>query len=561
MDQATIDRAVARVADNKTKWARLPLRRKIGYLERCLEGTVNVANRQVAAALAAKGIDPTSPTAGEEWLGGPLVTVRNIRLLIETLRAVEEHGHPPLERQAISQRPDGQVVVEVFPQNGFDKLLYRGFSAHVWQAPHIKPSDLPTKMAGFYAQSDPQGAVALVLGAGNVASIGPLDVIYKLFAEGQVCVLKLNPVNEYLGPHVEKAFSALVEDGFLSFAYGGPEVGAYLCQHPGIDEIHITGSDRTHDAIVFGSGPEQAQRKREKRPINTRRITSELGNVSPVIIAPGEWSLAELRFQAENVATQMTNNAGFNCNAAKVLVTSKMWAQREQFLEALRDVLARLPRRQAYYPGALERFDNFVGVHSGQAELFGERSGRELPWALIAGLDPAKRDDVCFTQESFCGVTAEAALDAGDPAQFLADAVAFCNETLWGTLNASLIVDPRTEKEYEVAVEQAVADLRYGSVAVNHWPALSYGLGVTTWGAFPGHSLEDIQSGVGVVHNCLLFDEPQKSVVRGPFRIAPRPPWFVTHRRTHKLAPVLMRFEARPGLRWLPTILANALRG
>ena len=40
---------------------------------------------------------------------------------------------------------------------------------------------------------------------------------------------------------------------------------------------------------------------------------------------------------------------------------------------------------------------------------------------------------------------------------------------------------------------------------------------------FPGHTLEDIQSGRGVVHNAFLFDHPQKSVVYLPLRIKPTP--------------------------------------
>ena len=63
-----------------------------------------------------------------------------------------------------------------------------------------------------------------------------------------------------------------------------------------------------------------------------------------------------------------------------------------------------------------------------------------------------------------------------------------------------------------------------------------------SWGAFPGHTLDDIQSGIGVVHNALLLAEPERSVVRGPFRpvhrsllhgelaISPKPPWFVDNR-------------------------------
>ena len=38
-------------------------------------------------------------------------------------------------------------------------------------------------------------------------------------------------------------------------------------------------------------------------------------------------------------------------------------------------------------------------------------------------------------------------IDAPDTAAFLERAVRFANETLWGTLNATLIVDPRTAKD------------------------------------------------------------------------------------------------------------------
>ncbi len=47
-----------------------------------------------------------------------------------------------------------------------------------------------------------------MLGAGNVASIPPMDALYKMFVDGNVCLVKLNPVNEYLGPFYEEALAA-----------------------------------------------------------------------------------------------------------------------------------------------------------------------------------------------------------------------------------------------------------------------------------------------------------------------------------------------------------------
>ncbi|MEO0801239.1 MAG: hypothetical protein AAFY57_03040 [Cyanobacteria bacterium J06642_2] len=67
-------------------------------------------------------------------------------------------------------------------------------------------------------------------------------------------------------------------------------------------------------------------------------------------------------------------------------------------------------------------------------------------------------------------------------------------------------------------MEQAIADLRYGTVAVNLWAAaVGYLMMSATWRAFPGRALDDTQSGRGVVHNAYLFDRPQKSVIRAPF--------------------------------------------
>ena len=195
-------------------------------------------------------------------------------------------------------------------------------------------------------------------------------------------------------------------------------------------------------------------------------------------------------------------------------------------------MLGALPARTAYYPGAEDRYDRFLAAYP-QTETFGPPAEGSLQPALATGVNSADSDSLAFRHESFCAFTVETAIDAPEPAAFLQDAVKFCNDTLHGTLNAGLIVDPRTESRMGGPLERAVADLRYGSVAINHWPAIAYAFGTTSWGAFPGHDRTDIQSGSGVVHNALFLDHPQKSVARGPFRVVPRPPWFVTHRLAH----------------------------
>ena len=82
-----------------------------------------------------------------------------------------------------------------------------------------------------------------------------------------------------------------------------------------------------------------------------------------------------------------------------------------------------------------------------------------------------------------------------------------------------------------------------------------------TWGGFPGHRLDDIQSGRGIVHNALLLDRTERTVVHGPFRPLPKPPWFVDNRTAATTGRRLARFAARPRWRALPAIFASALRG
>ncbi len=558
--RAGLDRAVAELVAHKDEWAALEIAGRLALLERLHTDCALVAERWVGAALQAKGITPGTPAEAEEWFGGPFVLVRNLRLLQRSLTEIAQFGRPQIPGP-VTTLANGQVAARVFPADPFDRVFFRGFSGDVRMEPGVTARELPATQAVAYRQPPPAGKAALVLGAGNVTSIGPMDALYKLFVEKQVVVLKMSPVNAYLGPLIEEGFGALAARGFFRVVYGGAAEGAYLCQHEGVDEIHITGSDRTHDAIVFGPGEGGARRKAERRPLLAKRVTSELGNVSPVIVVPGPWRAGDFAFHAANIAGQLVNNAGFNCNAARVLVQHAGWDGRPKLLEALRKVLGTIPTRKAYYPGAAERCQSYLTAHPDAGRYGSPREG-ELPWVLAAGLDPGAADDICFTQEAFCSVMAETALDAADPVEFLDRAVRFANETLWGTLNAGIIVHPATLRDPAVAsaVERAIAELRFGTVSVNQWAAAGYAAVATPWGGFAGSDIYDVRSGIGEVHNTQMFSRVQKNVIRAPFRIWPVPPWFPTSRTAHVVAKRLTEFEARPSLLKLAGVLAAAIR-
>ena len=558
--RSRIDEALAILDDHKDEWVELEIDERLEFLEQIRLGMVDVAEDWVAAAVKAKGMTPGSAAEAEEWLVGVSTVIRNIMLLMSSLRDIRDYGVPQLPKAAYA-RPDGQVVAPVVPSTAWDGILFQGFTAEVWMDPNVSLAELSNHQAAFYRNKPSSGQIGLVLGAGNVASIGPMDALYKLFIEGQVVILKMNPVNEYLGPFIDRAFSSLSERGFFKVVYGGAEEGKYLCTHERVNEIHITGSDKTHDAIVFGVGQEGEERKKARQPMNPKRLTCELGNVSPLIVVPGPWSQKDLDFHGENVASSLCNNSGYNCSATRVIIQHEQWNQREAFLESLRKALQKAGDRAPYYPGSEQRHEMFLSHHP-DADQFGSQGEGRVPWTLMHHLDPNDADDICFNMESWCGQTSEVALPSDSVVEYIDRAVDFCNDRIWGTLNATIIVHPKSLKDPAVndAVERAIANLRYGSVAVNHWAGIAYGMVATTWGAFPGHTIDDIRSGQGVVHNTYMFDNPQKSVLRGPFRPFPKPPWFFDHRNAVDVGRKVTYFTADPSLMRLPGLLVASLR-
>jgi aldehyde dehydrogenase (NAD(P)+) len=552
-----LDRSLTTLSGRAAAWLVTPIDRKVEYLRSVGREVMRVSGDLVGEALAAKGVDERY--SGEDWVAGPVTLLRTVRFLAETLEGIADTGRVPISEREVSVRPGGQVVVRVVPSDRWDRVLYRGVTADVWLDPEVGRGDLEANLGSFYTKGVlPDPRVVAVLGAGNVASIGPLDVIHKLFVDGAVVVLKYNPVNDYVGPHIEAAFADLIADGFVRTAYGGADVGEYLVRHPSVGEVHITGAARTHDSIVWGPGEEGEARRAAGTPLLDKPITSELGNVSPVIVVPGRWKERDLRFQAEGLATQMMQNNGFNCNAAKVILFHRAWPQRHEFLAHLRRVLLSLPSRPAYYPGAEERFDRFVESHS-SVEMLGRRRPGVVPPALLVGVDP-EFEHLAFTEEAFCSLAATTELGGDDTADFLARAVEFCNDHLEGTLNVTLLVDSVTERALAPGLDAACAALRYGTVGINIWAAAGFVFGTTPWGGYPGATIADVQSGIGFVHNARLIDRPHKTVVRGPFRPRPKPPWFVTHGNTHAALRRSAEFEADPGVARLVALSAAAVR-
>ena len=138
----------------------------------------------------------------------------------------------------------------------------------------------------------------------------------------------------------------------------------------------------------------------------------------------------------------------------------------------------------------------------------------------------------------------------------------FVNGQVWGTLDAVLVVHPQSLKDEAVAsaVDQSIADLKYGTLSVNIYPGMAYWVSSAPWGSYPGQSIYDIQSGIGFVTNTFMFEHPVKSVVHGPFLASPDPfdPGFS---RAGEFGRKLAELQVDPGWGKLTSMFWTLMRG
>ncbi len=559
--QRRLDEAVARLREAAPELARLPLPDRIALARAMQAGVVRVAAQLVRAACAAKGVPLDTHTEAEEWATGPWPVIRQLRLVAESLTSLHRTGNTPIGR--LDRTADDRLAVRVFPANRIDGVLFAGVTVDVRMRAGMTEAELHASRAACYRSQRHEGRTVLILGAGNLTSIPAMDVVTKLFNEAKVCLLKMSPVNAYAGPFIETAFAEAIRRGFLAIAYGGADEGAYLAHHPGVDEVHLTGSNATYDSLVWGPpGPERDFRRVRGTPLLSKPVTAELGNVSPVIVVPGPYQDRELAFQAESIAGALVSNAGFNCNTPRVLVTPKGWPARSRLLSAVERALSAAPMRRAYYPGAMERWQHATAGRDDIRQV-GPAGMGELPWTLLPGLDATDPREPAFAREPFCPVLSETELGSDDPVEFLERAVEFANNRLWGTLAADLVVHPAALKDSRIgqSVERAIARLHYGVVSVNAWSGFAFVFGSPPWGAHPGSAPSDIQSGTGWVHNTSMLEGVEKTVLRHPLTAVPKPTTFPSHRTAHVVLRRLTRLDERASWTRVPGVVAAAMRG
>ena len=511
-----------RLSEQASIWGAMDASQRADYLNKMLSRLQGIEHQKWGEASSQRqGFDPKDVhgevvASAEQMINGSIM-VGTLRALLRTYTHLEKTGAPPpLEKR---DSIDGREILSVFPYDLGDKLNpygIAGVKGEIWRNPTSEPTLSPSS-----------GKLSLVLGAGNQSFLAFGDVMHEMFVKGNVTILKHHPVREFCAPFYEELFQDLIEDGFFVSTLGDLEISKWLCEHNLTEAVHMTGGTATHDNIVWGSGAEQAKNKEANTPVLQKPMTSELGCITPWIISSGaEWTEKQLKHHAAHLAMAFISQNSCNCLSPKLLVVDDEWPQLNAFLDHLRSCLNKAKLPPPYYPGSEQRYLGFKdaygeeGIEIIQSEAAPARNdhglGEPLGWMLI-DID-SEQSPYVLQNEAFSPVLGIYRLKGGNQAEeFLPKAVTFVNDHVWGTLSCTLLLHDKILSSCEAIIEQAIADLRYGSIAINAWTATVYGMDGCVWGAYPGEPLNNVASGIGFVRNAFLINDVEKSVLRSSF--------------------------------------------
>ena len=427
----------------------------------------------------------------------------------------------------------GHVVASVFPILFEEKTgPVKDGRGEVWfQRDKIKePSDV--KLWDFDRMMDTKPGVSVVLGAGNYPTLTVVDVVYQLFQKGNVVFLKHHHIRPQMEEVTRFIFQPLFEAGFMdSETHHSHERSSAIVYNPHVTTVHMTGGKHAHDIIVWGSTPEeQAKNKKSKTPKLKATMSSELGAATPHIITPVTYTNKELDHQAQVLVSAKWVNGGASCNAPQCVIMSDQWPQKKAFLALVEKYWKSMECPVAYYPGTQDRVDAFQYRYKDRSTLWmgkmpsGAKSNHHMPLLVVnvdadvsteKGLQAAKQE-YALRNEAFGPILVLCTLKTGSsaPKDFMAQAVTLCNECLFGTLACSIVApDKVQDEEY---IDQALADLKYGSIVFNSWAATGYPLFFGQWGGHPSERVDNVESGVGHVHNALSIVGIEKTTLKKP---------------------------------------------
>ena len=521
-----VDRNISTLRLNSQAFSKIENILLSDMFDECIQNIKSIAYFWATIGADNKGIKGTV-AEGEEWLGGPFASTIALQYYIDFLR-----NNTVITKDLINDNK-----IHIFPNKPIEKLLFPFITADMHFSKNMSKADI-INSRGFGTRLGFKNGISLILGAGNVSSIPLLDTIYDMVVNRHCILLKLNPVNEYLKPVFEKVFENFISRGFMVVTTGDINVSSYMTAHSGITNMHLTGSDKTYENIVYGSTlNEKDKGKKTLSKKNKKPFTTELGNVTPFIIHPGKWSTSEIKYQARKIVTAKLNNNGFNCIAAQVIVLPKNWKQSQQLVEAIKKQLATEKDRLAYYPNSTETLKRLKSNKT----IFQENDLTCATPHLTKDLD---LNDYYEKNEVWSSTLFFKYLEHDNDLDYVNKAISYVNQDVWGNLGVAVLIKKHDSKKVKDITKNYVDNLKYGTIAINEWPALGFIIPTMPWGGYPGNKDSDIQSGQGYVHNAYFFESPLKGVLYSKFKLPiVDPVWFTSNKKGSKVFKYLTYYQ------------------
>ena len=526
-----VDRNINKLRVHSKEFSKISNQELILLLQEVVNNVKSIAYYWVSISSEKKGITH-KPKEGEEWIGGPFASIFALQYFISYLS-----GNFNLEEAKYNKNKNSY---KVFPNKNIEKLLFPFLEGEILFNKNLSFEKINTYRGFSNRFEEKKPKITLILGAGNVSSIPFLDALFHMVAYKSVIYLKLNPVNDYLLPVFEQVFEPFISRGFMTLTNGDLEGSKYISSHNGFNHIHLTGSNYTYEQIVYGKILSDKERSlKSLTKVNKTSITSELGNVTPIIIHPDKWSTSELKHQAKKIVTAKLNNSGFNCIAAQIIVLPKQWKQKDLLKNYIIEYLKKVGDTSSYYPGSKNKLNN-LKISKNFTQVNNETCTTPF---LISDLDLEKEYAI---EEAWSTVLFFKEIEYISKTQYVEDAINYVNNEVWGNLGVSVLIKNHDKEKNLKFTNEYVNKLKYGTVAINEWSALAFIIPTMPWGGYPGNKDNNIQSGQGFVHNSLLFESPLKGVVYSKFRMSRLidPPWFVTHNKSHRIFKNLTYYQA-----------------
>lgn len=348
-----------------------------------------------------------------------------------------------------------------------------------------------------------QGSVVVILGAGNYSSA--VEIIKALFFDNHVAVHKPHPINEKPDEVWAQILAPLVAAKALAFCTA--DQGPALTKDERVQKIYFTGGVETAKAILKGLPP-------------AKSLVCEAGGVNPVLVVPAVWTTSQIQHHAQQIVTAARGNGGHVCARPQVVVTSKAWPQRQEFLDALHKAAKEEVFAQGqYYPTAAKTMQEFQSKYPDATPIQPE-NGAHGTIAEFLLLPDEKPDGYVTQHEAFTQVLAEVGLETeNDAADFFAKAVPYVNQQVTGSLCVGILIPDATRKTHADAYEQAVTDLEYGSIGTNLLPIHIFFSQYTVWGVKEQDYFDkkELASGNGNFGNVFGFQNVQKTIIEDAF--------------------------------------------